>query len=381
MAIKPKIHKNIFWAGILLAQFILFFLLSKTGAAVRAFEAFFERQKSVHQKIFSEFGFSAGDVFYLLLIVVIVYLLWNIIRKKNRKKFLTALLILLNVFYFLYQLFWGMLYFQNPLIEKLPSTEPTLDFAKETAIRYLQLCKEDRAQLKEDRNGVFKVWDRSAIESEILQNQNRLPGQISDKTGSGVHSFKPALWNRAMSYTGISGYYNPFTAEAQYNQYLPSTSIPFTLAHESAHQMGFAREQEASFIAYLIGKDSENKELRYSTRYYALRSLLHAIQETDPAFVENILQQYSEGMRRDRLYERNFAVRHSGLADAFFAVTNDLFLKSNQQEGSITYSYFVDLMLRYEAQKKNRVSQHDSKNTNDEKKFIAFVARTLSKAS
>ena len=34
--------------------------------------------------------------------------------------------------------------------------------------------------------------------------------------------------------------------------------------------------------------------------------------------------------------------------NAFFAFTNDLFLKTNQQEGAVTYSYFVDLLVRYE---------------------------------
>ena len=48
------------------------------------------------------------------------------------------------------------------------------------------------------------------------------------------------------NYVGFQGYYNPFTTEAQYNAELPNTYIPFTLSHESAHQLGFAREQEAT---------------------------------------------------------------------------------------------------------------------------------------
>ncbi|WP_376785804.1 hypothetical protein [Kaistella carnis] len=41
--------------------------------------------------------------------------------------------------------------------------------------------------------------------------------------------------------------------------------------------------------------------------------------------------------------------KHEGLLEVLFGYTNDLFLKSNQQEGSITYSYFIDLLLRYES--------------------------------
>ena len=150
-----------------------------------------------------------------------------------------------------------------------------------------------------------------------------------------------------MSYSGILGYYNPFTAEAQFNANLPSTFIPFTLSHESAHQLGFAREQEASFIGYLSGKDSKNVDLKYSTEYFVLKSLLNSLAEKDEVFVKNILKNYSAGMKRDRLAEKEFVKNHEGILDTFFGITNDLFLKTNQQEGSITYSYFVKLLVQY----------------------------------
>lgn len=56
-------------------------------------------------------------------------------------------------------------------------------------------------------------------------------------------------------------------------------------------------------------------------------------------------------MQRDRLAEKKFIKDHEGIMDIIFAFTNDLFLKSNQQEGTITYSYFVDLLLHYEQSK------------------------------
>ena len=151
-----------------------------------------------------------------------------------------------------------------------------------------------------------------------------------------------------MSYTGILGYYNPFTAEAQYNAELPATYLPFTFAHESAHQLGYAREQEANFIAYLVGKNSGNKELNYSTSYFVLKSLLNSLAEKNPEFVAQIINEYSPAMKRDRNAEKKFVQEHKGLLDTFFGFTNDLFLKTNQQDGSVTYSYFVDLMVRYE---------------------------------
>ena len=147
------------------------------------------------------------------------------------------------------------------------------------------------------------------------------------------------------------GYYNPFTAEAQYNFNLPQTYIPFTIAHESSHQLGYAKEQEANFIAYLLGKSSANPDLQHCTNYYVLRALLNTINEQDSEFVKIIIDSYSDGMKRDREYELNFRKKHQGIIEDFFGLTNDLFLKSNQQEGSITYSYFIKLLTKYEQQK------------------------------
>ncbi|HOA80965.1 MAG TPA: DUF3810 family protein, partial [Defluviitaleaceae bacterium] len=117
---------------------------------------------------------------------------------------------------------------------------------------------------------------------------------------------------------------------------------------ESAHQLGYAREQEANFIAYLIGKNSENFDLKYSTEYFVLKSLLNSLSSENPEFVKGVLHHYSPAMKKDRIAENMFSKRHEGLLDIFFGFTNDLFLKSNQQEGSVTYSYFVDLLIRYE---------------------------------
>lgn len=345
------IYKKRFWAGVLLAQFLLFYGFSKSGIMIDFFEHFFEFQKKIHQILFSWIPFSFGDLLYLLLGVFILYQVVLCFKKKSRNKAVLKLLAVFNIFYFIYQVFWGMLYFQTPVIKKLSSQkEPEIGQAKILALRYLEKCKTTRQSVREDKNGVFVITDLNSIQTEILSRQAQLPKYISDKDAPQINAFKPSLFKTVMNFTGILGYYNPFTAEAQYNAELPHTFIPFTSAHESSHQLGFAREQEANFIGYLIGINSKNTDLRYSTEYFTLKSLLRFIVEQDPEFVKSVLKQYSPAMKRDRMYERNFMFRHQGWLDDFFGFTNNLFLKTNQQEGAVTYSYFIDLLLNYEKQ-------------------------------
>lgn len=346
--LRPYFQRKRFWAGILLAQFLLFYLFPKIPFFIDVFSIFFEWQKGFHQKLFSSIPFSLGDIFYVILGVTILLFLFKILKKKTRNSYLVKLLIVLNLVYFTYQIFWGQLYFQKPIIEQLPPEEISLEETKFLTLKYLNLCKKTRKLVKEDENGVFKIQNLSTIESEILSQQKQLPEFLSVKKSTETNNFKPSLFRVIMSYTGILGYYNPFTAEAQYNAELPSSQIPFTLAHESAHQLGFAREQEANFIGYVLGKNSENVELKYSVEYFVLRSLLNSLAEKNPQFVKQVLENYSSAMKRDRISEKKFVQKHDGILTIFFDFTNDLFLKTNQQQGSITYSYFVDLMVRYE---------------------------------
>lgn len=343
------IHKKRFWVSVLFAQFLLFFALSRFPLAIEFFQSFFGWKKYAQQWLLAKIPFSVGDVLYVLLGCYLVFIFIKIWGKSQRNFYLKRLLISLNIGYLVYQLSWGMLYFQPPIIRLLPTDEPTINEAKSLAIKYLHRCKTTRQQAPENHDGVFMITDFNALEQEILNLQTSIPSPIlHGKNPEKISNFKPSLFGNIMNFSGILGYYNPFTTEAQYNAHLPHTYIPFTLSHESAHQLGYAREQEANFIGYLIGKDSKNISLKYSTEYFVLKSLIRYLAAHDEAFVKNILENYSPKMKRDAQYEKLFFQKHQGVLDDFFAFTNDLFLKSNQQEGSVTYSYFVDLLIRYE---------------------------------
>ncbi len=345
-------HKTRFliWAGILFAQFLLFYTCSKIDFVVNTVDYFFELQKVVHQKLFSYFSFSVGDIVYVMLILQCVVLLIKSIRRKTRYQALKSLLMIINISYFLYQISWGLLYFQKPLLYKLSKDEISIEETKKLALKYLQICIKDRKEVKEDQNGVFVIPNLQEVKEEIISQQKRLPTSINTKKATGVLDLKQSLYSSMMSYTGILGYYNPFTAEAQYNPKLPAILLPSTLAHESAHQLGYAREQEASFIGFLISKNSILPEVKYSIDYFVLKSLLRALIDHHPDFVASILKNYSPGMKRDRANEIHFIKKHDNTIGTIFDYTNDLFLQSNQQEGNITYSYFVDLLVRYERQ-------------------------------
>jgi len=339
--------KILIWAGLWFAQIFVFYLLSKSTIAIDFFSKFYDWQREGHQKIVSSLSFSVGDILYVVLGLLIAMLIYFIF-KKGLKYQLINLLIFLNTIYFFYQIFWGMMYFQKPIAKVTPKDNIPIERLKSLSLKYLELCIKNREHLNEDKNGIYKIENLDKIKSELILTQAKIPTKYNTKTPTNIISIKPSLFGEIMSLTGILGYYNPFTAEAQYDANLPDSNKAFTLSHEAAHQLGYAREQEASFIGFLNCIYSKKPELEYSANLYALKNILSNIQAYDPQWVEFILKRYSQKMKRDRANEIAFRKKNEGLLGDVFGWTNDLFLKTNRQEGSVTYSYFIYLLLYYE---------------------------------
>ena len=347
MVKKNILYQIKFWAGLLFAQFILFYLLSKSSFAVSIIENLFHLKQKLQQELLSKITISVGDLFYIFLFLLLPSYSFKILRKNTRNKHLLKLLILLNISYFIYQISWGMLYFQKPIIEKLPQKEASQKEIEQLTLHYIYLTNKAREKVSEDENGIFRIKNLEMLKKDVLESQTLIPKEFHPYKTIKIDNFKPSLFGKSMNYSGILGYYNPFTTEAQYNQNLPSTYIPFTLAHESSHQLGFAREQEANFIGYIICENSKNLELQYSAYLYTTKSLLRFLLQNNPEFAGQAMLFFSEKVKKDLVNDKKFALEHSGFLEEFFHLSNDLFLKSNQQEGAITYSYFIDLLVKY----------------------------------
>lgn len=342
-----KIQNKIkIWAGVLFAQFILFYFFSKSQFICDFFIQWFYLKQNVHISFFKWIPFSIGDVFYIFLLFFFVVALIQILRKTNRKKRILQTLIVINILYFLYQINWGMLYFSKPILEEHKtqkiSTQELINLTED----FIEITNFLRTQVKENNNGIFSIEDWKTLEKSIKEGEKNLPREYYNQQLKATNS-KYSAFGSFMNYTGVLGYYNPFTAEAHINKNLPNTVLPFTEAHERAHQLGFAREQEANFIGFLICENSKNHALRYSAYFYTTRYLLLMINNIDKNKGENLKRKLNKDVKKDILFENEFWIKYEGPTKAFFHVTNDLFLKSNQQDGAITYSYFINLLIRH----------------------------------
>jgi len=65
-------------------------------------------------------------------------------------------------------------------------------------------------------------------------------------------------------YLGYMAFYQPITGEAIVRTDVPLLTLPYTSCHELAHQIGYASEAEANFIAFVVANESGDALFRYS---------------------------------------------------------------------------------------------------------------------
>jgi hypothetical protein len=152
-----------------------------------------------------------------------------------------------------------------------------------------------------------------------------------------------------MSYLHLAGIYSPFTVEANYNRAMPPGDIPFSICHELAHLCGYAREDEANFIAFLACRESGVADLHYSgllnTLTYVLNALYADISlEEYRGLYQKLPEQVLRDLQQNAAYWRSFA----GPVSELSSKVNDVYLKANNQpEGIKSYGRMVDLLLAY----------------------------------
>ncbi len=212
----------------------------------------------------------------------------------------------------------------------------------------LEACIEARKQSMEDADGVLRLPEgRSGTLTHIWKGFAAVEDDFPTLSGPWVRP-KPVLLSHAWSYTGIVGMYFPFFVEANVNVDVPDFSIPASAAHEAAHALGFAREDEANFISVLACTHHPDPEVRYSGFQLAFGSCYSALAGRDADAAARISKLVPDSMRRDYTAAAVYWKQFEGPVREVSTRTNDAYLKANdQKDGVYSYGRMVDLVLAY----------------------------------
>jgi len=157
------------------------------------------------------------------------------------------------------------------------------------------------------------------------------------------------LWaSMVLDYGQTSGFYFPWTGEANYNLGTPDVSRPQVIAHEMSHQRGFAREDEANFVGYLAASLADEPYPRYSAYVFAQGQLLSAMSRYDRARARELAGRRLPGVQRDLRAAREYWQQFEGRTSRATRSMNSAYLRMNRVPGGIlNYNRSVELLIAY----------------------------------
>jgi len=250
--------------------------------------------------------------------------------------------------YAAFLLLWGLNYQRQPFatIAGLPVRPSGVDELATLCGALVQEANAAREGLPEDEAGAMRLAGGPREALARTEAGFRAAAARHPVLAGPAARPKPLLASAALSWLGITGIYSPFTAEPNVNLTLPDPALPFSAAHEVAHQRGFAREDEANYLGYLACRLHPDPDFRYSGRLAASVYALNALASRDRAAWERIEAARSPGVRRDLAALLAWAERYRGPAERVSRRVNDAYLRSQGQDQGVTsYGRVVDLLL------------------------------------
>ncbi|MER3470664.1 MAG: DUF3810 domain-containing protein [Chitinophagaceae bacterium] len=300
--------------------------------------------------------FSIGDLLYVAAFIWLLTKVWKVIalaRRKELKSYLSWQLFskylkLILLVYCIFNLFWGLNYYRQGI-----ATQLGLDVKPYGKTELVELTCILQQQLNRYADQI------DSIERDKLNNNRLLFNRADSVYRQTVNSYsflsypppsqKPSMFSSIGHYFGFTGYYNPFTGEAQLKTTVPVFLKPFIICHEMGHQLGYAKENEANFISYLSCKSSTDVDFKYSVYFDLYRYALNNLVSIDPwqalAISKGVHQRVKTDMRTLRAYFQ----RTKNPVEPLMNKAYDQYLKmNNQPKGFQTYNEVVAWLIAYQ---------------------------------
>lgn len=305
-------------------------------------------------KLFSTVPFSVTEWVILFLValgvtLLVLLIVW-LIRRRWAKAYRTGMTILSvsAVMFALFCLWWGVLYYSDSFTEQAGLERRDISVQElETVTRYFAAEVNTAGEhVERGEDGVFAV-DKDTI---FRRSPDIYGGaeQIFPCLAAPAVRAKPVLLSRLLSYIRYTGFFFPYTAEANLNADSPACLLPSTIAHELAHPRGVAREDEANFCAVVACLESGDEDYRYSGALLAYIYLGNALYRADYGAWREVYSTLSENVRADLRANNDYWARfETPAADVSEKVYESFLQTYGDDRGMQSYGACVDLLTVY----------------------------------
>ena len=296
-----------------------------------------------YSMLFSGFSIAIGDLLVLLaLISSIIYFIFFFRFKIN--DFINVFAVI-SISIFLFYSLWGLNYFKTPLLIKFDIGEIKYESLQTTLDRLIDDANEAHLLLGDEDSTLENLeFDKEKIISELKLDNIKKFDKISTTKFA-----KKSIIPKIFLYQGVSGYINPFTLEAIVVEEIPSIDFSITVLHEQAHQLGYAAEEDANFLAFISSINNQDPLIKYSGYVFGLSYLLNEIQINHNDDLSSFTDKINSGIIEDINSRRKFWQKYSNnIINSLQNILYDFYLKSNNQKAGIaSYSRIVNHIINY----------------------------------
>ncbi|MDC6367598.1 MULTISPECIES: DUF3810 domain-containing protein [Flavobacteriaceae] len=309
----------------------------------------------VLRALFGWIPFSFGDLLYTALVVLAIrylYKNWKNIRKKP-SYFLKDVAVVLSIAFFAFHFLWGLNYYRQPItwkmgVEKEYTLEELEDYTRylvERTNKYQKAITGDTitpVKIPYSRKEIFKKTEEGY--ATLMQTYPYFEYKNP--------SLKASIFSIPLTYMGYGGYINPFTNEAQVNGVTPLFRLPTVSGHEAVHQLGYAAEDAANFIGFLVTIQHKDPYFKYAAYHHALGYCLSDLARKDEDKSKELIALLHPGVKKNFQELREFWENYENPLEPMFKAVFNTFLKANnQKEGIKSYHSVVGLMISYQKKK------------------------------
>ncbi len=316
--------------------------------------ALFPRVRDALRGVAGALPFHLAEVLLVLLLVTLLLALprafaarlrGNRSLRNQAAHALTRALAAAGVLYAFFLVSWGLNHAREPYAVHAQLESSGVDRGDlEDLVRWLVAeCNGLREQVEPEDLALRP--GPGGVDPRLLAGYEALAAEVPVLAG-GQPLLRQAFLSPALSRLGISGIYSPFTAESHVNEETSWWVLPFASAHELAHFKGFAREDEANFIAWQACRRSPDPAIRYAGTLVALSLATGAVSRYDWLQAEFLRAGLSEAVRADLDLNREFWASKRTVVTEVAEASNDVYLKSQgQSEGLKSYGLVVNLLV------------------------------------
>jgi hypothetical protein len=295
--------------------------------------------------ITGKFSFSISEMALYASMLGLLLLIAGGIWRRNWKQPLTLAVRWAAVAVTWFYLAWGCNYFRLPLEEQLhlQHRDALID---SLALRDNLLWTMAGAN---DGRREISAWELKRLDENIEGSYRAVCDTLNLPLMNGERRPKFLLFPGLFNHTLTSGMFGPFFHEVHLNSGLLPLELPFVLAHEKAHQMGFAREAEANFLAALVCWASADSAVQYSGHF----SVLGHFWARTASFSDHdsLLKKIRPEVRADFAAVRRRYQQYEGAVSEISHKSYDAYLRANRVAGGMqNYNDVVDLIMRWRQQ-------------------------------